>query len=101
KIGGVVIDSRSVKIPVSIVLSPIALDRKLGSATKEFQAASHSVTVSPLPKPPDADLHATEAEIRIAGSPTIIPPPTKPPEPPDVGSPKTGLRMAALLQPQT
>ncbi|MCI42556.1 hypothetical protein A2U01_0063793, partial [Trifolium medium] len=50
---------------------------------------------------PDADLHTTEAETRIAGGPTMIPPPPKPPEPPDVGSPQTGLTVVALLQSQT
>ncbi|KAK2436499.1 hypothetical protein QL285_021491 [Trifolium repens] len=93
KFGGVTVDSKSPETPASIVLSPKALDRKL--------VASCSVTVSPPPEPPDADLHATEVEVQIAGGPNMIPPPTKPPEPSDVGSPKTGLRMVALLHPQT
>ncbi|KAK2407301.1 hypothetical protein QL285_042936 [Trifolium repens] len=88
KFSEVTVDSQSPETPASIVLSPKALDRKLGSNGKEIQAACCSVTVSPPPKPPDADLHATEVEVQIAGGPNMIPPPTKPPEPPDVGSPK-------------
>jgi hypothetical protein len=88
KFGEVTVDSQSPETPASIVLSPKALDRKLGSNGKEIQVACCSVTVSPPPKPPDADLHTTEVEVQIAGGPNMIPPPTKPPEPPDVGSPK-------------
>ncbi|MCI46749.1 hypothetical protein A2U01_0067990, partial [Trifolium medium] len=47
KFGGVTVDSQSPETPASIVLSPKALDRKLGSNGKEIQASCCSVTVSP------------------------------------------------------
>ncbi|MCH85747.1 alpha/beta hydrolase family protein, partial [Trifolium medium] len=101
KFGEVVIDSRSLKCPVSIVLPPKALDRKPGITGKETQAASCSVTVSPPPKPPDADRYTMEAEIHIADGSAMVPPPPKPPETLHVDSEETGLRVFVFSQPQT
>ncbi|GAU41654.1 hypothetical protein TSUD_398370 [Trifolium subterraneum] len=91
KFGEVVVDSRSLKCPVSIVLPPKALDLKPGITRKETQAACCSVMVSRPPKPPDADMFAVVMEIKHIGDVTnnknrivqILVAPTPPIEPPD------------------
>jgi hypothetical protein len=80
KFGRVIVDSQSLKIPVSIVKLPVALDGKPGITVKKTRDACCSVTISPPPKPPDADQYSMEVVIQIVGESVMVPPPPKPPE---------------------
>jgi hypothetical protein len=93
KFGGVIFVSRSQETPISILKSPIALERKLGSNGKETQAAGCSDTVLPPPKPPDADRYTVKAVMEIAGGSAMVSPPPKPPETLHVDLEETGLRV--------